>query len=219
MAQNLTINGVTYNGVESLSIPKSGGGNAVFTEGGGGTYQSKTVTPSASQQNITPDMGYDALSAVTVNGDADLVAGNIKKDVNIFGVVGTLESGGGLPATIVAGDTPVLLCPTLMYKPSNSSSLTSTGMSLTIPRAGTYRIKWGHEIDQDSGTIRTQLYRNGTAIGTQQSKSNGAASCSLDVVCAAGDTITLYARAGSYWGYACGACGGLVACIDWDNGF
>lgn len=32
MAQNLVINSVTYNAVDSLSIPKSGGGNAVFPD-------------------------------------------------------------------------------------------------------------------------------------------------------------------------------------------
>lgn len=62
--------------------------------GGGSNYQQKTVTPSASQQVVSADSGYDALSQVTVNGSANLVAGNIKKDVEIFGVTGTLESGG-----------------------------------------------------------------------------------------------------------------------------
>lgn len=55
-----------------------------------GTYQAKTVTPSASQQVVSPDAEYDALSSVTVNGDADLTAGNIKNDVTIFDVTGTL---------------------------------------------------------------------------------------------------------------------------------
>lgn len=32
MAQNLVINGVTYNSVASLSIPKSEGGNAAFPD-------------------------------------------------------------------------------------------------------------------------------------------------------------------------------------------
>lgn len=32
MAQNLVINGVTYNGVDSLSIPKSGGGKAEYVD-------------------------------------------------------------------------------------------------------------------------------------------------------------------------------------------
>ena len=54
--------------------------------------QSKTVTPNSSGLSVEPDSGYDGLSLVTVNGDADLIADNIKKDVNIFGVVGELPS-------------------------------------------------------------------------------------------------------------------------------
>ena len=37
------------------------------TTQGGGTYQSKTVSPSTSLQTVRPDSGYDALSQVTVN--------------------------------------------------------------------------------------------------------------------------------------------------------
>lgn len=59
------------------------------------SYQSKTVTPTASQQVVIPDSGKDALSSVTINGDSNLKAQNIKKDVVVFGVTGTLESGGG----------------------------------------------------------------------------------------------------------------------------
>lgn len=59
--------------------------------------QTKTVAePNFSSGNVvvTPDTGK-VLTQVTVVKDNDLVPANIVKDVNIFGVVGTAETGGG----------------------------------------------------------------------------------------------------------------------------
>lgn len=58
--------------------------------GGGKPTQEKTVTPTAAGLVVTPDAGK-LINKVTVNGDSDLVAGNIKKGVDIFGVTGTLK--------------------------------------------------------------------------------------------------------------------------------
>lgn len=62
--------------------------------------QAKTATPTTSSQTIVADSGYDGLSEVQVDAvtsaiDSNITAGNIKKDVTILGVTGTLESGGG----------------------------------------------------------------------------------------------------------------------------
>lgn len=49
------------------------------------------VTPSTSDQTIDTTLN----NSLKVKGDADLVASNIKKDVEIFGVTGSYEGGGG----------------------------------------------------------------------------------------------------------------------------
>lgn len=59
-----------------------------------------SVTPSTSAQTITAPAGTDgyspvSVSAVTAAIDANITAGNIKKDVQILGVTGTYEGGGG----------------------------------------------------------------------------------------------------------------------------
>lgn len=49
------------------------------------------VTPTTSDQTIDTTLN----NSLKVKGDADLVAANIKKDVEIFGVTGSYEGGGG----------------------------------------------------------------------------------------------------------------------------
>lgn len=57
------------------------------------TLQTKEAIPSAEVQEITPDEGFEGLSKVTVQRveNENLIPENIRKDVEIFGVVGTFE--------------------------------------------------------------------------------------------------------------------------------
>lgn len=70
------------------------------------TQAAKTVTPTTSNQTAVSSGRYTT-GAVTVAGDSDLVAGNIKSGVSIFGVTGTYEGSGGIDtsdATATAAD-------------------------------------------------------------------------------------------------------------------
>lgn len=53
-------------------------------------YQDKTVTPRMQTQTVTADAGK-TLRNVTVYGDSNLVAANIKQGVTIFNVLGTYD--------------------------------------------------------------------------------------------------------------------------------
>lgn len=64
-----------------------------------------SITPTTSQQTITAPSGTDGYSPITVNAvtsniDDNIVAGNIKKDVEILGVTGTYE--GVVPSGILS---------------------------------------------------------------------------------------------------------------------
>lgn len=60
------------------------------------TKAASTITPGTTDQTI--DVGTYLTGKQTIKGDSNLVSGNIKKGVSIFGVTGTLEesSGGGV---------------------------------------------------------------------------------------------------------------------------
>lgn len=68
MAQNLVINGVTYNGVASLEIPKSGGGKAEFVDA------SSVIVPNCKQFSFSNSTAVAAKYTTVVSGDPDVAA-------------------------------------------------------------------------------------------------------------------------------------------------
>lgn len=72
--------------------------NGAEVTGNIASKSAQTYTPTTSDQTIAA--GQYLSGAQTVKGDANLVAGNIKKDVTIFGTTGSYEGGGGGGASI-----------------------------------------------------------------------------------------------------------------------
>lgn len=150
-----------------------------------------TVTPETLAEGVT---AHDA-SGEIIEGEAEL----------------------GFSGTPTAGDTPVIYADGAYQAAENT--LADTGLSITIKKAGTYRIKWSVGGGNGSNyTLTSQLYLNGIAVGEEFSTATSLC-YSVDLTCAAGDKISLYFAGYKYMSKYFGGCGGFCACVDWDNGF
>lgn len=115
MAQNVIINGVTYQSVPEVDIPKSGGGTAKFYDTSGADAAAGDIltgkTAFGSSGSISGNManngatggtigtkagsytipaGYTSGGSVTLTNVSDCVAGNILSGKSILGVSGSL---------------------------------------------------------------------------------------------------------------------------------
>lgn len=131
MAQNVIINGVTYQNVPEVDIPKSGGGTAKFYDtasadvSGADILTGKTAfnasgsvsgsmanngstsgTISTKAGTVSIPAGYTSGGTVSISSaeQAKLVASNIKSGVTLLGVAGSLA----LPSISQDSSTKVL---------------------------------------------------------------------------------------------------------------
>lgn len=117
MAQNVVINGVTYQSVPEVDIPKSGGGTAKFYDTAGASVDatdlltgktaygpsgevsgsmanngSTSGTISTKAGTVTIPAGYTSGGTVSISSteQAKVIASNIKQGVTLLGVAGSL---------------------------------------------------------------------------------------------------------------------------------
>lgn len=126
---------------DTYTIPKGyhNGSGMVSGVSGGANYnlQSKTVTPTKNQQNVTPDSGYYGLSDVTVAaipevyqdvstvtaGAADVLTGKVIVDATGKPVAGSMPNNGAVALTI-DGLTATSVAIPAGYSSGGSVSLT-----------------------------------------------------------------------------------------------
>ena len=88
MAQNVIINGVTYQSVPEVDIPKSGGGTAKF-------YDTAGATAAAG----------DILTGKTAYGSSGSVSGSMANNGNTDGTISTKSGTVTIPAGYTSGGT------------------------------------------------------------------------------------------------------------------
>ena len=147
----------------------------------------------------------------TGKSDADLTVA-MQSLIDGYGQGGS--SGGGLPDTVEAGDTPIIAS-NVTVKTISDSNITATGIKIVVPKTGTYRFKFACGRTNLTGDWTTQLYKNGVAIsGAVSTWSSYEGYCIADVSCDSGDEIEIYAQSrGTNYRNIIGQ---LVACIDWN---
>ena len=88
MAQNVIINGVTYQSVPEVDIPKSGGGTAKF-------YDTEGATAAAG----------DILTGKTAYGSSGSVSGSMANNGSTSGSISTKNGTVSIPAGYTSGGT------------------------------------------------------------------------------------------------------------------
>lgn len=197
-SSNLSASGATvtapagyYVSSATKSVASGTAGTPTATKGSVSNH-SVTVTPS-----VTNTTGYITGStktgtAVTVSA-SELVSGSETKTAN-----GTYDVTNLAQLVVnVSGGTGKNIQVATGYKSVSSSSYVDTGLSLTVSKAGTYTVTWTGWRSSGSGTSGSQLYKNGTGVGTANTTFTGSYGQVVTLTnqsLAANDVLKVYAR-------------------------
>ena len=193
---------------DTVSIPAGIYDEAVSKSVAAGTEGTPTATKGAVSGNavqITPKVtngkgfingGVEKTGTPVTVTAAELVSGKktIEQngddiDVTNFEKVKVAVSGGSSKnVQYVMGSASV-----------RTNGYTSTGMSITVAKTGTYKVSWAGWRSSSQGTMGSNLYKNGTAGTNQQTFTNTYGQCITltNQSYNQGDVLTLYATAGS----------------------
>lgn len=92
---NIVVSGKTFTDVPSVQFKTPDGAMVNFAHVGGSIRFSPTLEEQTNNVENFSNAIIDPITSTLLNQlDSDFVAENIKKDVDLFGLVGTLEAGG-----------------------------------------------------------------------------------------------------------------------------
>lgn len=164
-----------------------------------------TITPGTANQTIAANQYLTGTQ--TIKGDANLIAGNIKKGASIFGVTGTLEAGSTgtdtSDATATAGD--ILNGKTAYVNGEKvTGTITIKGAQVYTPRAtdqtilAGYYLKGNQTIEGDANLIADNIKKGVSIFGVSGTLETGSTGTDTsDATATAGDILygeTAYVR-------------------------
>ena len=175
MAQNVVINGVTYQSVPEVDIPKSGGGTAKFVDTADATLTSgdqmlNNVTAYADGVKVTGSIASKSSSDLTASGatvtaPAGYYASNATKSV-ASGSSTAPATISGTSASVSTGTNTITLSKTISVTPTVSAGYISSGTagnsSVSLTASVTTKGATTYTPTTTNQTISSGTYLTGT---------------------------------------------------------